>query len=364
MSSPIPPSNNRQILEEATAWFVEFRGGEVEGSKRRTFAQWLRQSPEHIRAYMEIAKVYARLPAAKSVDSTQLERLFARTRMRAHANVVTLDTKYPDASPKTPHRGVGLFARRPVTVALGIAASIIVALAVLIAYNRALTYETRIGERRTILLEDGSRVELNARSKIRVVFTRRGRNIELLEGQAFFRVARDTHRPFIVDSAGALVRAVGTQFDVYRRESGTLVTVLEGRVSLQTHSTDTPPPAPNHVSAAGATANTTPSLELAAGEQALISSAVIAKSPHANIEGATAWTQGQIEFDETPLAEAVVELNRYTRKPLIIASPSLSDLRISGVYSSTNIDSLLLFLRNQPDLTVTESDTEIRLTRR
>src|SRR5262249_15873572 len=94
------------------------------------------------------------------------------------------------------------------------------------------TYVTDVGEQRSFMLEDGSSVELNSRSRLKVHFTGCERSIELQAGQALFRVANDRTRPFVVNSGNASVRAVGTQFDVYRKKSGTVVTVLEGIVAI------------------------------------------------------------------------------------------------------------------------------------
>src|SRR5262249_33751548 len=93
-------------------------------------------------------------------------------------------------------------------------------------------YTTGIGEQHRITLADGSIVELNAQSKIRVRYKDRRRDVELLDGQALFQVAHDTTRPFIVHTDSTNIRAVGTQFDVYRKSTGTVVTVLEGTVAV------------------------------------------------------------------------------------------------------------------------------------
>src|SRR5262249_53251968 len=115
------------------------------------------------------------------------------------------------------------------------ASFVIVCLAAAAAYWWAgnPVYSTDIGEQRTIALKDGSRVELNARSKIKVLYSKERRSIELIEGQALFSVAKDPTRPFVVSSGNARVRAVGTQFDLYRKPVGTVVTVVEGRVAVR-----------------------------------------------------------------------------------------------------------------------------------
>ena len=89
-----------------------------------------------------------------------------------------------------------------------------------------------MGEQRSIQFEDGSTVDLNSRSKIRVKYSKQERDVELIEGQALFHVAHDTSRPFIVAVGATRVRAVGTQFDVYKKSNGTVVTVVEGRVAV------------------------------------------------------------------------------------------------------------------------------------
>src|SRR5258705_86287 len=94
------------------------------------------------------------------------------------------------------------------------------------------TYTTDVGEQRSLRLVDGSTVILNSRSRLHVAFTETARPLEVRQGQALFHVAKNSARPFIVRSDGTVVRAVGTQFDVNRNRSGTIVTVVEGRVAV------------------------------------------------------------------------------------------------------------------------------------
>lgn len=356
-------ADNRQILEEASAWFVDFRFGEIDDSERSQFMDWLRRSPEHIRAYMEISGAYARLPTPNSLEESDIESLIAHTRSRA--TVVPLDAgsetlvRLPVARDNRLGRPL---ARRRFLLAASIAIlSACAGLASWLAFNRVPVYVTETGEQRSITLEDGSRIELNARSIIRVHLTPAERNIELLQGQALFQVAKDANRPFIVSSAGALVRAVGTRFDVYIRESGTTVTVLEGRVAVRPQSRETNP-ATLAAAAGNGTSQTPRILELSAGEQAVVTSTAISKPARANAAAATAWLEGQLEFDETRLEDVAEEFNRYNRRPLIVKSRALADFRISGIYSSAEPDSLIRFLRSQPRFIVTETDTEIRIT--
>jgi transmembrane sensor len=359
MSTP-HSSSNRQILEEASAWFVEFRLGEPDTTRRREFMQWLQRSPEHIRAYMEISRAYARLPTENTVGSRDIERLVERVRSRA--NVVSRECVSELPIVTATKSGPYPARRRTMLLAASISAlSVCMLLAVWLVLTRAPLYATATAEHRSITLEDGSKLELNARTKIRIDYREDERHIDLLEGQALFHVAKDPGRPFVVSSAGAQVRAIGTRFDVHLRKSGTTVTVLEGRVAIQPRSLPHETPRPEQAGSAGRPDGNAIPLELAAGEQIIITPTAIARPARPNLAAATAWTQGELEFDETPLRDVVEEFNRYARVPLVIDTPSLEDFRISGVYSSEDAGSLIRFLESQPDLVVTETPTGIRI---
>jgi transmembrane sensor len=325
------------ILNEASQWFVEFRGGNVSGSTRARFDEWLRRSPEHIQAYLDVAAGWSELPTADPLGKIDIEALVARACATPDDNVISL-------TPRPSRRYNG---RR--WLAWGVAASLCVLSAILgLIEWRGHTYSTGVGEQRTIWLADGSTAELNALSRIRVRLSKTGREIELAEGQVLFHVAKDSTRPFIVRSGATTIRVVGTEFDVYRKSTGTVVTVLEGRVAV-------------------ADAHTTQADSqelLSAGEQVIVTAQQIQKPHSADVAVSTAWVQKRLVFDETPLAEVAEQFNRYSSRRLVIADPELSKLGISGVYSAADPDSLLGFLRMQPSLAVSESDGEIRVTRR
>jgi transmembrane sensor len=207
------------------------------------------------------------------------------------------------------------------------------------------TYTTGIGEQRSIILQDGSTVDLNAQSRVRIVYGARERRVELAEGQALFRVAKDAARPFVVRAGTTDIRAVGTQFDVYRKTAGTVVTVVEGRVAVLPFTL----PArrsirPGAADPADVTEESAPPPTrtiLSAGEQVIVGALSTQKAQHADVAAATAWTQKQIIFRSTPLSEVVSEFNRYNARQLVITDPDIGGTRISGVFSSTDPGSLL-----------------------
>jgi len=347
MSEP----TNRQIWAEASAWFVEFRFGALSESSRDAFLEWLRRSPDHIRAYLDVSHTYVELPPPGVLPDAEISRLLEKARSRlADDDIVPFDPRIPRREPSVPDR---IVRRWP----WALAASLVIILASGLTAWRFLErglYTTVAGEGRTLTLADGSRIELNGRTRLRVEYSRHERDIALLEGQALFQVAKDKSRPFIVDTGTAQIRAVGTAFDVHKEGAATTVTVLEGTVAVQPANAL---PASQSVSVAQAT----PNLLLTAGEQTVVTPQGSLKPRATNVAAATAWTRGQLEFDETPLSQVAEEFNRSSPRPLVLSGTAVGSVRISGVYSSVDPASLILFLRNQPDLDVTETDGEIQV---
>lgn len=401
---------NRQILEEASAWFIEFRAGSMSAATHAQFVHWLTLSPEHIRAYLEISGTYTQLPKPGAMSDDIVADLLQRARRR----IVDSVTPLPEGASARVSASWGpepLDAAKPPRAShwrtWALAATILLTMgtaASLFDWQRGL-YTTDTAEERTVTLEDGSRIELNARSGVRVSYSKSARNVELLDGQALFEVAKDATRPFLVHSAAATVRAVGTQFDVYRQNEETTVTVVEGRVAVyapevQKHQGDTNPAQHGHSSSSAAlprvphsgsgssvspnslsgdTSGATVSVQssvpsdsvldpsgaaaifLSAGEQVTVTPNAVASPRRANVTSIIAWTRGQLEFEETPLPEVAEEFNRYSLRRLVLESPSLKSFKISGVYSAADPESLILFLRGQPDLIVDETGSEIRI---
>ena len=383
------PKSNRQIVDEASEWFVEFRVGDVDAAARERFDEWLRRSPEHIRAYIEIARTYVEMPNPHGTKPLDVEALIAYA--RSGENIVPFDT--------VPQERAAMHTRSPRRRFLAVAASaLMVALAGGVWWQSARypLYSTDIGERRSITLADGSTVDLNARSKLRVEFSKNERRVELLDGQALFQVAKDKSRPFIVASGEAAVRAVGTQFDVYRKDSGTTVTVLEGRVAVystayavsNSGSAEPPstaaqpatrsppdsvqPQAQMHATPHSEAASSNPpglvdpsgsgAIFLSAGEQVTVTPAQTLPAPaRADIAAATAWMQRRLIFDGSKLSDVVQEFNRYNKRQLVIEDAQLSDFHVSGVYSSTDPSSLIRFLREQPGIKITDHENEVQI---
>jgi transmembrane sensor len=245
---------------------------------------------------------------------------------------------------------------------VAIAASVVVCAATALLWlgqRDIQTYSTRVGEHQFITLRDGSMLNLNSRSRVRVHYAARERSVDLLEGQALFSVAKDPSRPFVVYSGGTQVKAVGTEFDVYRKASGTVVTVIEGRVAVVAA-----PEAPVSRQQQGATSHVPATQMLSAGEQLTVQPNVAPRLMTVDVSNAVNWTQGRLVFASTPLQEVVEEFNRYNDQQIAIADATLEPFEIDGVFSSTDATALIQFLRSRQDIEVTEVDGKIVLRRR
>lgn len=335
--SQSPMKMNEQIYEEASEWLVRQHTGTLMDADKRGFDAWLRRSPDHVRAYLEMSSTWEDTSLLAGAADESPAELIRRAQ--------TTDTVIPlTSSPANSWGGLRRGRHLPLKIAASItAAAMLTAAGVYFSSNSSPTYVTAIGEQRSLVLKDGSTVQLNSRSRIRVDLTGTLRSVELLEGQALFNVAKQTTRPFIVTSGGTQVRVLGTQFDVYRKHTGTVVTVLEGKVEI---------------------ADGRATTRAAAGEQVVAAQKALTKPPRPNLAAATSWTQRSLIFDSEPLAAVAEEFNRYNTRPLIVEDASLAQLRVSGVFSSVDPHLLLKFLRAQPEVAVSETDKDIRITRR
>ena len=184
-------------------------------------------------------------------------------------------------------------------------------------------YETRVGGFSRIVLSEGSVIDLNTNSEVRVRIRERSREVELLRGEGRFQVATDAARPFVVTAAGAAVRAVGTEFSVRLRDSSQVdVLVAEGRVAIDAMRVPPTPP-------------------VNAGEAAVVlpDRMSVRRVEPQLLERRLAWTFGRIELRGETLGEAVAEFNRYNQRPLRVADAMLASLRVTGSFTATDPES-------------------------
>lgn len=208
-------------------------------------------------------------------------------------------------------------------------------------------YQTGIGEQRVVHLDDGSTVMLNTDSRVGVRYTGGQRSLYLDRGEAFFMVAKNPQRPFIVDVRGSEVRALGTAFNVALRAGDVRVAVTQGVVEVKA--------------------------EDAAGQPRRFAKMLpgqgfryTAAKPEANsgvgpvnLERVTAWQTSKIYFDNDRLEDAIAEYNRYNSRKVVLVGDELADERISGVFNIGDAEALIFALEQGVGARIHESDRRI-----
>lgn len=186
---------------------------------------------------------------------------------------------------------------------------------------------TARGERRTVSLPDGSRVELNTDSRIAVAYSDNRRDIVLTRGEALFDVAKDPSRPFVVKAGEAQVRAVGTAFNIRMREKVVELTVTEGVVAVNEPTAATPK-------------------QVRQGKGAVIATGAVAElnlDPEI-LRRRLLWRDGVVEFEGDTLEQAAAEFNRYNDRRLVVADPQVAAIRVGGRFGAQEVDRFLAAL--------------------
>ncbi|EIL98361.1 hypothetical protein RHOFW104T7_11860 [Rhodanobacter thiooxydans] len=365
------------IAEQAAEWYVAHRDGELAPSQRQAFIRWLRVSPMHVAEYLSIASMAQDIGDAARQDGTPLQSLLREACVPDR--VVSLDGITPMSArgSRTPGdyrtsavrgRPASRASRRPfVRWGVGFAAAALLAVALIgglqwfASRPQVQNYATRHGEQRSLQLPDNTIVRLNSDSAIVVSFDRRQRRVEITRGQAYFEVAKDSLRTFGVQVDGLLVKDIGTAFDVYRQGTDTTVTVAEGQVQVWRASApstgwfglDRRLPMPQ---------GRTQILDLTAGHQARIaaSGAVESQGP-VDARRATAWTQGNIAFDNQSIAAVAAQFNRYNNQQISVDDPRIAALPISGTFDAHDVSTFVAFLDGLPGVHTEASGSRIRV---
>jgi len=212
----------------------------------------------------------------------------------------------------------------------------------------ALHFETRHGEQLTRRLADNSILHLNTDTAVSIRYSKSERLVTLSSGQASFEVTHEASRAFRVHAGTAEVIDLGTRFDVRLDEGSTVVTVVEGRVTVGPR-------------ASGQSPLLRP-IELYADQQVRVTKGAWPATPVAvDAKRTTAWMHRQIVFDNETLERVAAEFNRYTTRPIEIATPALRKLRISGVFATDDTDAFIAFLRSLKGVRVEVTPTRIRV---
>ena len=333
------------IAQEAAEWFIANREGRPDAVQRSTFAAWLKTSPVHVEEYLGIALLAQDLRAAADPGQS-LETLLAQARSAQEADVTPIGLARAGTAEPT-RKATWRF------VTAAAATLVVVAVAgVWWSSDRVsmMQYATRHGEQLTQRLADNSVLRLDTDTAVTVRYSRAQRLVEVRQGQVLFEVAHEAGRAFRVLAGPADVVAIGTRFDVRLQQDSTLVSVLEGQISVGL--------APGQP---GATVGR--AVLVHAGEQVRVAAGELpAQAAPAQTQRNTAWLRRQIVFEQEPLANVVAEFNRYSATPIEIETPALRALVISGTFSADDTESFVAFLRTLEGVRVEVASTRIRVT--
>lgn len=282
--------NAETIEAEAARWLARHDAGSLSADERGSFEAWCAQNPRHLGAFVRLQAVSARLDrAAALVDMPVYRSQRTRPAWRfAAAAIVTLA---------------------------------VIAVPLWLARTQQ-QFITEIGEQHRATLADGTSIELNTATSIAVDLTDVQRVIRLSKGEALFEVAKDPHRPFVVQTDLAQVRAIGTVFSVRAAERDAVsISVTEGIVAIEKD---------GH-----------PIARVTAGETfrlARSGESEQRKEQRPEIGRALAWRDGKVAFAGETLAAAIAEINRYNTLHIEIGDASIANLRVGGYFRATDPD--------------------------
>jgi transmembrane sensor len=392
-----------RATQEATQWWNRLGiapPSAISKADREQFTQWLRESPLHVAELLRIAHVHDALERFKLWGDLEVgDAGESHNVIPLHAAPAGSTAALSEDSGSA-DEGQSPKARKAVRSRVGtwaVAASICF-VAIMAGWfalaARGQAIETALAERRQVMLDDGTVVQLEPETKLRVKLEDHNRYVALERGRALFRVAKDAQRPFWVSTDHTSVRAVGTAFGVESGKRGVIVTVAEGKVAVgrsagklpwsalaqkKTHADrqgTAPGEGPVIPSQSGSAdkqgvgvqngsrtpgdvgITTAPESEvfLTAGQQLTVqTSGAMNRVRTVDTARALAWAQGQLVFENDTLADVVAEFNRYNRTQLHIDDLQLATRRVSGVFEATDMETLLAFIR--------QGGGEIRITR-
>ncbi|WP_237165272.1 FecR domain-containing protein [Pandoraea vervacti] len=306
----VPP----QVAQRAVEWLIELQSDDTSPQTMADWHAWRAAHPDHERAWQRIESVNGKLaPLAAPVEAGVAQVALARSGTTAPPSPSS-----PPAS-KSRRRAV-----KSLTVLLFGGSGAWTALHSSAWQRWSADVHTAVGERRTLLLDDGTRLVLNTDSAVDIRYREDERRIRLVAGEVLITTAPDRHappRPFFVETSQGTARALGTRYTVRQCEDGTHVSVLEGAVELRPRAA----PARSLIVQAGRHASYTADS---------ISGTIDAPSADAS------WAEGFIVARSMRLADFVAELARYSDASLS-CDPDIANLRVSGTFPLDDVGKVL-----------------------
>ncbi len=320
-------TNQGAIKQVAASWYSRELTGDLSIEEQNAFQDWLALDAQHAIEYAKIESTWDRV-----------QNLDGRNSINALVNSALTGKSQRSTGP---FKELFRFLQPGWAAALGACLLVVVGLAVFNYRQTDQIYTTAVGERKTVLLQDNSTIELNTDSLVKVAFSKDAREIFIEKGQVHFAVTHDPERPLFVYAGTNRVHVLGTKFDVYAKPHEMTVTLVEGQVEVA------------QVRAGSLIKNDQVIWRerLLPGEQVTLRHSGEGQPGaepqiiNVDIKRATSWRQNKLDFDDVKLKYAIAEFNRYLQHPVIIVDDRLSNIKIGGVFKTGDTETLLLALK-------------------
>ena len=365
MNEKFSLDKTQDLTAEACAWIAQLESESMKSDDQAAFKEWVERSPAHKKEIKRLAQLSSEL------------------------NVLT-DMALPLQEAADHRRKLSILELKVPRPKLHYITGVICLITVMFfndyfllhndnTVNEPLLYTTEIGEHRSIFLTDGSVLDLNTDSEIEIDYNAQRRKVRLLKGEAFFRVAHNANRPFIVYAGEKSVRAVGTAFIVRLMPKKFEVTVTEGKIELSHTVNNEQPSNETNNADVDFTTNTQKisskqqvPIYLEAGETVLYNKSnqnypmaeLVAMVSEREIKRKLSWQDGLLDFSDTPLIDVINDLSRYTSMKIEISDPELRELKFGGLFRTNELQALFDALETTFDIKIERiNDRHVRISR-
>ena len=322
---------------EARAWFIKIHYGENDPAQQHMFENWLSEHNDHQKSYKEIC---AFMQKTEEYTSDPLCR-------ERYKNLLLKESDYQEKSVeniiafKQPSQKTPVFCRKFFLQTVAASLFLVLGIAFFIqAFFMGDSYQTAIGEQKTVSLADGSIVKLNTNSKVTVDFTAGIRSVTLDHGQAYLIVAKNPSRPFIVNFGVGSVTAIGTEFEVYKKGPKVVVSLVEGKVKVHGSSLKAVDKQVQEAKHEPEEIVMVADTGLDTGEQISFSPQHISPVIKTDNKRINAWQRKQLIFRKVSLDQVISEINCYSTRKIILAQPLLGNKIISGIFPIDSVEAI------------------------
>lgn len=329
----------KRAVAEAADWWVQLQSNDAPRSTREQYVDWLRESPIHVAEMLRVAQVHG---ALEQFD--RWAKIDTDSDDRNDGNVISLHPSNPEEFSRPGSQRSQALRLWTIAASVGLIAIVTAWFHFSVGGDVIVTDR---GERRDVALNDGSTVEVDPETRLRVKFSDQTRDIWLEHGRALFKVAKNPNRPFKVHADDTVVRAIGTLFGVDRRSDGVVVTVAEGKVAVTRDSIASldsaqVPPLP---------------LALVANQQITVRKSGSVEAPHkVDSTRALAWAKGRLVFENDQVSSVVAQFNRYNHVQIYVTDDALAARPVSGVFDASDPESFVAFMQSVVPVQVERSE--------